>query len=72
MADPARTNELPESPLAAPEPDDGAVLDEKQVLETLEGSDPTPTIDAPKGIAIAMGIGAAIWLVAFAVYVIVW
>lgn len=72
MGNPARTKENPELPRATPEPDAGPILDEKQVLETLEGSDPTPTIDAPKGIAVAMGLGAAIWLLAFAVYVIVW
>ena len=71
MADPARTNAIPEPVPTPPEADDGTVLDEKQVLETLEGSDSTPTMDAPKGIAIAMGLGAAIWLVAFAVYLIV-
>jgi hypothetical protein len=72
MADPARKSAIPEPVPTPPEADDGTVLDEKQVLETLEGSDSTPTMDAPKGIAIAMGLGAAIWLVALAVYVIVW
>ncbi len=72
MGNPARTNEARELPLATPETDTGPVLPEQQVLETLEGSDLTPAIDAPKGIAVAMGLGAAIWLIAFAVYVIVW
>ena len=72
MADPARTNTITELVSTPPEADDGTVLDEKQVLETLEASDSTSTMDAPKGIAIAMGLGAAIWLVASAVYLIVW
>lgn len=71
MADPARANDIAEEAPKTSAADDGTVLDEKQVLETLEGTDSSPTMDAPKGIAIAMGLGAAIWLVAFIVYVIV-
>ena len=71
MADPARTDSIPELPSRPPETDDGPVLDDQQVLDFLEeGSDPAPPADAPKGIAIAMGLGALIWLGIFAVYLV--
>jgi hypothetical protein len=73
MANPARTDQIDELAPRAPAPeDDRPVLGEREVLETLENSDPTPAIDAPKGIALAMGLGAAIWLAALALYAIIW
>ena len=72
MADPARNQTLPEAQPTAPESADGIILDEEQVLETLEGSPLPPRMDAPKGIALGVGLGAAIWLIALAIYLIVW
>ena len=71
MANPAQKREARDlERLNEPFSDERPVLDEQQVLETLERNE-HPSNDAPRGIAIGMMWGAAIWLALIIVYLIV-